>query len=87
MHHRKSGFWMAIIYIFMGGVLGTVLGHLLSSVWSPLGHTYLTIGANPGTSWTLNLGIAGITFGAWIQLNLGGIIGLIVGLIWFQRRG
>lgn len=87
MRSRKQGFWLALIYVMIGALVGTLLGHFLSSLWAPLAHNYFVIGSGPGTSWSLNLGVVGLSIGGWLDLNLGGIIGLIVGLIWYQRRG
>ena len=87
MRSRRQGFWLALLYMLTGALVGSLLGHLLSAVWPPLGHSDFVIGSGPGTNWTLNLGVFGVSIGAWLYLNLGGIIGLIGGLIWYQRRG
>lgn len=84
---QRKGFWIAVLYLLIGALIGSLVGHLLASVWPPLGHNYYVVGSSPGTSWTFNFGIFGISVGAWLDLNLGGIIGLIGGLIWYQRRG
>ncbi|NMP21248.1 DUF4321 domain-containing protein [Sulfobacillus sp. DSM 109850] len=76
---------LAIIYIVIGGIVGSVLGHLLAPAWAPLGKSLLTVGALPGTTWSINLGVVGIQFGGWLELNLLGVIGLIVGLFWYRR--
>ncbi len=77
---------MAIVYILIGGIVGSVLGRLLDPLWAPLGRTLLSIGSQPGTGWSLNLGVVGLQVGGWIQMNVVGVIGLIVGLFWYQRR-
>lgn len=82
----RQGFGMAIVYILIGGIVGSVLGRLLDPVWAPLGRTLLSLGSQPGTSWSVNLGIVGLQVGGWIQMNVVGVIGLIVGLFWYQRR-
>jgi hypothetical protein len=46
----------------------------------------LSIGFQPGTAWSLHLGVVGLQVGGWIQMNVVGVIGLIVGLFWYQRR-
>lgn len=78
---------MAIIYILLGGLVGSILGHLLTPLWSPLGRSLVMVGAQPGTSWSINLGVLGLQVGGWLEINLVGVMGMIVGLFWFQRRG
>lgn len=87
MRSRNRGFGVALLYVLIGGLVGSLIGHLLSPLWAPLGQNDLTIGTNPGTNWTLNLGVFGISLGLWLQLNLGGIIGIVAGLAWYRRRG
>lgn len=80
----RNSVWMAILYVVIGGIVGSLLGHFLSALWSPLGHDYFDLGSPTGP-WTLNLGVFGISLGIWLQLNLGGIIGVIGGLWWYRR--
>ena len=87
MRHRHQGFLLALLYAVIGAIIGSVLGRMLAPVWSPLGHNYFQFGSSPQAPWTLNLGVIGIQLGLWLTLNLGGIIGLIGGLFWYQRRG
>ena len=85
MRKSRRSVALAILYILIGGIVGSVLGHFLGTIWPPLGRSLITVGSSPGTSWSLNLGVVGLEVGAWIQLNVLGVIGLIVGLFWFQR--
>lgn len=82
---KGHGIGLAVIYIILGGIVGSVLGHLLAPVWSPLGRPLLTIGSVPGTTWSINLGVVGLQVGGWLEVNLVGLIGMIVGLFWFRR--
>jgi hypothetical protein len=77
---------MAIFYAVVGAIVGTVGGGWLARFWAPLGHYYLTIGSGVNNPWTINLRVVGIQAGFWLDLNLGGIIGLLLGLMAFQRR-
>ncbi|MCL5115951.1 MAG: DUF4321 domain-containing protein [Firmicutes bacterium] len=85
MRKGRQGIAMAIIYIVIGGIVGSVLGHLLTPVWAPLGRSLLTLGSLPGSTWSINLGVVGIQVGGWIDVNVVGVIGLIVGLFWYRR--
>ncbi len=77
---------LAIVYILLGGLIGSLVGHLLAPVWTPLGRPLVFLGTPPTGSWSINLGIVGVQVGAWINVNVLGVIGLAVGLVWFQRR-
>ncbi len=85
MRKSRRSVALAIVYILVGGIVGSVLGHFLESLWLPLGRSLVTIGSNPGTTWSFNLGVVGLQVGAWLQLNVLGVIGLIMGLFWFRR--
>lgn len=87
MRKGRQGIGMAILYILIGCIVGSVLGRLLQPVWVPLGRSVLTVGAQPGTAWSIDLGVVGMQVGAWVQVNVMGVIGMVVGLFWFQRRG
>ncbi len=85
MKKGRHGLGLAIIYILIGGIVGSVLGRLLGPVWAPLGRSLITVGALPGTTWSINLGVIGLQVGGWLNINLMGVIGLIVGLFWYRR--
>ena len=85
MRKSRRSVAVAILYILVGGIVGSVLGHFLGTLWLPLGRSLVTVGSNPGTSWSLNLGVVGVQLGLWLHLNVLGVIGLIVGLLWFKR--
>lgn len=76
---------LAILYILIGGIVGSILGRLLTPVWAPLGRTLLVVGARPGTAWSVDLGFMGIQLGVFIELNVLGVIGLVAGLMWYRR--
>ncbi len=85
MRGRKGSGWIALLYVLVGGLVGSLIGRFVAPLWPPLGHSYFELGT-PSGPWTLNLGVFGLDLGVWLDLNLGGIIGLVVGLWWFQRR-
>jgi hypothetical protein len=76
---------MAILSLLVGGIVGSILGNLLVSLWHPLGRSLIVLGSQPGTGWAFNLGIIGGQVGAWVHLNVLGVIGLVVGLGWYWR--
>ena len=81
----RHGMGMAILYILIGGIVGSILGQVLTPVWHPLGRALVTLGSRPKTAWSIDLGFLAVQVGAWIQLNVLGVIGLIAGLLWFRR--
>lgn len=85
MRKGRRSIGMAILAVVIGGLVGSILGRLLEPVWAPLGRTLLMVGAQPGTAWSADLGFLGISLGAWIRLNVMGVIGLIVALFWYLR--
>lgn len=85
MRKGRQSIGLAIVYILVGGLVGSVLGHLLASVWPPLGRSLLSIGSVPGTTWSINLGVVGLQVGGWLDVNVVGIIGLVIGLFWYRR--
>lgn len=87
MRKGKHGIAIAILYILIGGIVGSVLGQLLAPLWAPIGKSLLTVGAAPGRIWSVDLGVIGISVGAWLNLNVLGVIGLVAGLFAFGRRG
>jgi hypothetical protein len=77
--------WLAIFYAAVGAILGTLVGNWLARYWPPLGHYYLMVGTGVDHPWTVDLKVVGLQAGFWIHVNLGGILGLLVGLVVFQR--
>jgi hypothetical protein len=80
------GWGLALVYALIGGVVGTLVGSWLAAYWPPLGHAYLTLGTPAGAPWTLNLDVIGVQVGAWMRLNLGGVVGVLLALGWFGRQ-
>ncbi|AEJ38799.1 hypothetical protein TPY_0601 [Sulfobacillus acidophilus TPY] len=86
MRRQRQGFWMTVVYIVLGGLIGSAIGHWLSPLWSPFGSNLVSLGTTPGTVWTINLGVLGVQIGAWLDVNLVGLIGMLAGLMWSQRQ-
>lgn len=72
-----------MIYALVGALVGSGVGKWLSAYWAPLGHSYVTFGVTQ--PWTLNLSVVGVTAGAWVALNLLGMVGIIVGVVLWAR--
>ena len=87
MRRAQTSRWaLILLYGVVGGIAGGVLGGILSRYWPPLGHAYISIGANPAAPWTLDLNVVGVAVGVWLRLNLGGILGVLLAVGWFARR-
>lgn len=72
---------LLVIILLVGLVIGGVLGQVLGS-YVP----FLAYGKSIGLSPTkLDLGIATLTFGFNITLNLAAAIGLIIGIVLYER--
>jgi hypothetical protein len=83
----RMGWDLAVLGAIIGGLVGTVFGRLLGIVWAPLGTSVIRVGTTPGTVWTVNLGIMGVQAGAWVNLNVLGLIGMVTGWMWVIRQG
>ncbi len=80
---RRASPWRLLLYALVGAVVGSVVGRWLGPYWPPLGRSYVTVGM--GTPWTLNLAVVGFALGAWVHLNLVGLLGLVGGVaVWVR---
>ena len=79
---RRNGWWL-LLYGLLGAVVGGVVGRWLGAYWAPLGQTYATFGV--GTPWTVNLAVVGFSLGAWVHVNLVGLVGLVAGVAAWVR--
>jgi len=78
-NYRSKG--LLFLMILVGLIVGDVLGQLLARYVPILG-----FGKRIGLSTTtLDLGIASITFGFDLHLGLAGVIGLIIGVLLYQK--
>ena len=81
---RDKGKWVAILFILAGLVIGGLLGELASQVswlW------WLSFGQEFGlqSPIVLDIGVATITFGLMVKINIASIIGVIVSLIIYRK--
>jgi hypothetical protein len=74
-----------VVYVVVGAVVGSIVGHWLRHLWAPLGHAYLVVGTH-GRPWDLNLAVVGVQFGFFLDLNLAALLGIVAGLWIYQRR-
>lgn len=87
MRSRRSGLGVLALRVLLGAIFGSVIGYLLRGLWSPLGHDYISLGSPTSAPLRIGLGVFGITIGAWLKLNLGGLIGVVVGAMRPTKRG
>lgn len=78
--------WSEVLYAVAGGIAGSIVGGWLARYWPPLGHNYLVLGSQSNGPWVINLRVVGIQAGFWLQLNLGGILGILLALVVWRRR-
>lgn len=80
---RNKNFWILLILILAGIVLGGFIGSMAAGVpmlsWLNFGQSF---GIHPAIN--LDLGILVITFGLSIKITMASIIGIIVALLVFR---
>ena len=74
--------WLLVTLLLACGVIGGFIGILLIPLAPWAGNTLLSLGAS---SFTLDLLVLSLTFGAVLKLNVGSIVGFIVAVIVFFR--
>ncbi|HOO79694.1 MAG TPA: DUF4321 domain-containing protein [Lachnospiraceae bacterium] len=75
----KRNYWVLLVLILAGLVIGGFIGTCLPWEWLNYGNTYgLT------QPLLLNLGIISITFGLTINITISGIIGVVLAVIIFK---
>lgn len=71
----------------MSIMIGNMVGNLISDVIPLFAKSInISILTNGGTPWVLDLNFLKFTFGLVLELNLGSILFLIVGLLLFYRK-
>ena len=82
MATKEKNFWILLIFILCGLVLGGLLGELARNVnwlsWMAFGQEFGL--ENP---LTLNLGVMTITFALMIKINIASIIGMAIAVFLF----
>ncbi len=84
MATRDKSFWILLIFILSGLVIGGLLGDLASKVdwlW------WLGFGQNFGleSPLVLDLSILKITFGFMVKINIASIIGIAIALFMYRK--
>jgi hypothetical protein len=76
-------FWVFTIFLFSGIIVGSLLGELAATV---PGLSWLAYGKSFGLTepFLLDLNILQLSFGMMFQLNIAGIIGIIIALVLYK---
>lgn len=81
---RNKGFWIMLIFILSGLVIGGLLGDLASNVdwlwWLSFGNEF-----GIETPFVLNLSIIKITFACIIKINVASIIGMAIAIFIYRK--
>ena len=84
MATKEKNFWILLIFILCGLVLGGLLGELARNVnwlsWMAFGQEFGL--ENP---LTLNLGVMTITFALMIKINIASIIGMAIAIFIYRK--
>ena len=81
---RDRGRWVSILFILGGLVIGSLLGELAGQInWL----NWLAFGQEFGMPepLVLDIGVAVLTFGLTIKINIASIIGVIIALIIYRK--
>lgn len=84
MATREKNFWLLVLFILSGLVIGGLLGELAGQIdflW------WLSYGQSFGLSspLELNLNIVQISFGLMFKINISSIIGMIVAIVIYKK--
>ena len=84
MATKEKNFWILLIFLLSGLVIGGLLGELANRVnwlW------WLSYGESFGLSdpVTLDLSVLKISFSCMIKINVASIIGMILAIIWYRK--
>ena len=84
MATKEKNFWILLIFLLSGIVLGGLLGELASRVpglwWLSYGRTF-----GLGDTVALDLSILTIKFGFSVTINIASIIGIMIAIIWYRK--
>ena len=84
MAAKNRNFWILLLFIFAGLVIGGLIGELAGKIeflW------WLSYGQSFGLSSpiVLDLNIMQVTFGLMIKINIASIIGLLISVILYRK--
>lgn len=81
---QEKNFWIFLIFMLSGLVLGGLLGELANRIpwlwWLSYGQSFGI--ADPVT---LDLSVLKISFGVMIKINIASIIGMIIAIFWYRK--
>ena len=84
MATKEKNFWILLIFLLSGLVIGGLLGELANKVdwlwWLAYGESF-----GLSTPVTLDLSVLKITFGCMIKINVASIIGMLLAVIWYRK--
>ncbi len=84
MATKEKNFWIFLIFLLSGLVIGGLLGELANKVdwlwWLSYGQSF-----GLSTPVTLDLSVLKITFSCMIKINVASIIGIILAVIWYRK--
>ena len=84
MATKEKNFWILLIFLLSGLVIGGLLGELANKVdwlwWLAYGESF-----GLSTPVTLDLSVLKITFSCMIKINVASIIGIILAVIWYRK--
>ena len=84
MATKEKNFWIYLIFLLSGLVLGGLLGELANRVswlwWLSYGESF-----GLSTPVTLDLSVLKISFSCMIRINIASIIGMVLAIIWYRK--
>lgn len=84
MATKEKNFWILLIFLLSGLVIGGLLGELATRVdwlwWLSYGESF-----GLSTPVTLDLSVLKITFSCMIKINVASIIGMVLAVIWYRK--
>lgn len=84
MATKEKNFWIFLIFLLSGLVVGGLLGELANKVdwlwWLSYGQSF-----GLSTPVTLDLSVLKITFSCMIKINVASITGIILAVIWYRK--
>lgn len=84
MATKEKNFWIFLVFMLSGLVLGGLLGELANRVdflwWLSYGQEF---GLREPV--VLDLSVLRITFGCMFKINISSIIGMVIAIIWYRK--
>ena len=84
MATKEKNFWILLIFLLSGLVIGGLLGELANRVewlwWLSYGESF-----GLSTPVTLDLSVLKITFSCMIKINVASILGMVLAVIWYRK--